>query len=593
VPALAAVLLVAAAAAAAPEIPAPEWILEQVRILADPAMEGRASGTAGADRAAQHIARAFKAIGLVPGGDAGGYLQTFTVPTAIRLGAPNTLALAGPTPRVFVPGAEFTPLTASTDGTAEGELVFVGHGITAPDLQYDDYAGLDARGKIVLAVTGEPRAQDPASPFRKPDAYHYADRRHKVINARQHGARAILLVAHPRTPGTDLPPLRGLPAPLGIIAAGVARPAADAMLAATGRRLTDFTDAIDRALAPQSRAVPGTSVRVQVALLRERGTTANVVGLLPGTDPRLAREAIVVGAHYDHLGRGGEGSLAPDEAGAVHHGADDNASGTAAVLALARAFARAGGAPRTLVFVAFGAEEMGLLGSDHYVRRPAVPLDRTALMVNFDMVGRLRDGKIYLGGVDSGRGLREMATRAAAGLPVSLALRGDPYGPSDHMTFYAAGAPVVFVFTGAHADYHRPGDTWEKIDPAGLATVATVGARLVADAATAPAPPAYVKVEPPAAAPRGGYGAYFGIVPEFGESTRPGVRVTAVRDGSPAQRAGVQAGDVIVKFGKVEVTNLQDLTFALRGHRAGDRVDVVVDRTGIERTLPTTLGERR
>src|SRR5262249_15204746 len=160
----------------------------------------------------------------------------------------------------------------------------------------------------------------------------------------------------------------------------------------------------------QSVAVPGTSMRLEVTLVRARGTTANVVGLLRGTDPRLAQEAIVIGAHYDHLGRGGEGSLAPDEVGTIHPGADDNASGTAAVLALARAFAAGGGAPRTLVFVAFGAEEMGLLGSEHYVRHPAVPLDRTALMVNFDMVGRLGNGKVYLGGVDSGRGLRDMAT---------------------------------------------------------------------------------------------------------------------------------------------------------------------------------------
>ena len=590
---LAVVLLLAAAAAAAPAVPAVEWLLDQVTILAAPAMEGRASGTAGADRAAEHIARVFKDVGLTPAGDAGGYLQRFTVPTRIRPGSPMALALVAPTPRVFAAGADFTPLTVSADGAAEGELVFVGHGITAPDLQYDDYAGVDARGKIVLAVAGEPRGRDPSSPFRKPDAYHYADRSHKVINARQHGARAILLVAHPGTTGAELSPLQGVTAPLGILAADITRQAANAMLGPAGKTLADLTGAIDRALAPQSLAVPGTTVRVEITLVRDRGTTANVVGLLPGTDPRLAQDAIVIGAHYDHLGRGGEGSLAPDEVGAIHHGADDNASGTAVVLALARAFAAAGAAPRTLVFVAFAAEEMGLLGSEHYVRQPAVPLDRTALMVNFDMVGRLRDGKVYLGGVDSGAGLRDVANAAAAGLPVTLELRGDPYGPSDHTTFYAAGRPVVFFFTGAHPDYHRPGDTADKINAAGLGTVTALGARLVAAVAATPAAPAYAKVAAPTTTPRGGYGAYFGVVPEFGEATRPGVRVTAVRDGSPAQQAGVQAGDVIVKFGAVEVKTLQDLTFALRGHRAGDRVDVVVDRTGAVRTLPTTLGERR
>src|SRR5262245_3248451 len=211
-------------------------------------MEGRAAGSAGAHRAAEQIGRVFKDVGLAPAGDGGGYLQAFTVPTGIRLGSPNTLALVGPTARSFAAGAEFTPLTVSTDGAAEGELVFVGHGITAPELQYDDYVGIDVRDKIVLAVGGEPRSQDPTSPFRKPDAYHYADRSHKVINARQHGARAILLVAHPRTNGKDdLPPLTGVTAPLGVLAAGVTRQAADAMLAATGKKLADLTRAIDRA----------------------------------------------------------------------------------------------------------------------------------------------------------------------------------------------------------------------------------------------------------------------------------------------------------------------------------------------------------
>ncbi len=229
-------------------------------------------------------------------------------------------------------------------------------------------------------------------------------------------------------------------------------------------------DAVDRALAPRSFPVPGVRVRLEVTLVRERGTAANVVGILPGTDPRLAREAIVIGAHYDHLGRGGEGSLAPDQVGAIHAGADDNASGTAAVLGLARALAAAGGTPRTLVFVAFAGEEMGLLGSTHYVRQPAHPLEATALMVNLDMIGRLRDGKPYVAGVDSGTGLRALVT-AVPGPGLTPQLRSDPFSPSDHITFYATGRPVLFFFTGAHTDYHRPSDTWEKISASGLHAV--------------------------------------------------------------------------------------------------------------------------
>ena len=588
-------LLVGPARATAPEIPSAEWILDQVKTLSAPEMDGRASGTPGADRAAAHLAQAFQQIGLTPGGDAGGFLRAFSVPLGIRLGPVNALGIVAPAVRVARLGTDFAPLAASSDGEAEDDVVFVGYGITAPDLGYDDYAAVDVRGKIVLAMTREPRAQDPASPFRRPEAYHYAERSHKIINARQHGARALLLVPHPGAPAERLPALRGASQPSGILAAAVTRSLAAGLLGPSGRTLAELADAIDRQLAPQSFPLTGARVRLTIGLIRDRGTAANVVGILPGTDPRLRAEAIVVGAHYDHLGRGGEGSLAPERTGVIHPGADDNASGTAVVLALARAFRAACGLPRTLVFVGFAGEELGLLGSSHYVRQPAFPLAQTVLMVNLDMVGRLRNGRVYVGGVDSAAGLRELVGRAAQGLGLTPELRGDPYAPSDHTSFYAAGRPVLFLFTGAHADYHRPGDTWDKLNPPGLVAIATFTARLVDAIGREPTAPVYARVERPSAGPRrgGGYGAFFGVVPEFGEAERPGVRVSGVRPGSPAEQAGVQAGDIIVRFGGVAVTTLEDLTFALRGKRPGDRIEAVIVRDGAERRIEATLGERR
>ena len=264
------------------------------------------------------------------------------------------------------------------------------------------------------------------------------------------------------------------------------------------------------------------------------------------------------------------------------------------MLALARAFKTAGGLPRTLVFIGFAGEEMGLLGSSHYVRRPAFPLARTVLMLNLDMVGRLRNGRVYVGGVDSAAGLRELVGRAAQGLGLTPELRGDPYAPSDHSAFYAAERPVLFLFTGAHADYHRPGDTWEKLNAPGLVTIATLAARIVDTVGREPTPPTYAKVERASSGPRrGGSGAFFGVVPEFGEAERPGVRVSGVRPGSPADAAGVQAGDIIVRFAGVAVKTLEDLTFALRGKRPGDRVEAVIVRDGAERRIEATLGERR
>ncbi|MBI4636478.1 MAG: M20/M25/M40 family metallo-hydrolase [Candidatus Rokubacteria bacterium] len=589
---LALLVLALGVAEAAPPVPSAEWLLAQVKILSAPETEGRASGTPGAERAAQHIASVFQGAGLQPGGDAGTYFQAFSVPTGIRLGNPNALTILGPAARSLALGGDFTPLAVSGNGAVEGDLVVAGYGITAPDLGYDDYAGLDARGKVVLVLTREPRGSDPASPFRRPDAYHYSERSHKIINAREHGAAAILLVTHPAATSASLPPLRGISQPWSILAAHVTRAVGDALLAPSGKRLADVADAIDRALAPQSFQVGGARVRLEVALVRERGTAVNVVGLLPGTDPARKHEAVVIGGHYDHLGRGGEGSLAPDQAGAIHPGADDNASGTAAVMALARAFAAAGGAPRTLVFVAFAGEEMGLLGSTHHVKHPAHPLEATVLMVNLDMIGRLRDQTLYAVGADSGTGLRALVTAQSGAL--TLKLRGDPFSPSDHTAFYTGGRPVLFLFTGAHSDYHRPTDTWDRLNPQGLEAVTAFAARVVAAVAREAVAPAWVKLEAPRAPTRGGgYGPFFGVVPDFGDRSEPGVLISGVRPGSPAEKAGVRAGDVIVAFAGVAVKTLEDLTFALRGRRPGDRVEVTILRDSAERRLNAVLEERR
>lgn len=589
-----AVLATAAGGMTAPTIPPAEWLLDQVKILSAPETEGRSSGTPGADRAARHIAGVFKGAGLAPGGDSATYLQSFPVTTGIRLGATNAFTVLSPAARPLALGRDFMPLAVSADGSETGDLVFAGYGISAPELHYDDYAGLDVRGKIVLVLTEEPRGRDPSSPFRRPEAYHYSERSHKIINAREHGARGVVLVAHPRAGADTLPPLRGVSQPWAILAAAVTRPVADSLLAPEGKRLADLADAIDQGLAPRSFALAGGRVKLDVSLTRERGTALNVVGILPGTDPRLKHEAIVIGAHYDHLGRGGEGSLAPDQVGVIHPGADDNASGTAAVMGLGRAFGAAAGAPRTLVFVAFAGEEMGLLGSSHFARTPPFPQGKTVLMVNLDMVGRLRDGKLYVAGVDSGDGLRPLVADAARGLGLTLELRGDPFSPSDHTAFYTAGVPVLFLFTGAHSDYHRPSDTWEKLDPGGLETVTTFAARLVSAIAGQGTAPAYAKIAAtPGAERRGGYGPFFGIVPDFAESERPGAKIGGVRPGSPAEKAGIRGGDVIVKFADVTVKTLEDLTFALRGHRPGDRVEVVIVRDGREHRTEAVLEERK
>ncbi|HWC02201.1 MAG TPA: M20/M25/M40 family metallo-hydrolase [Methylomirabilota bacterium] len=582
---------------AAEPIPEAARLLGWTRDLSDPVMEGRAAGTPGADRAAAYLATEFRRAGLRPAGDAGGFLQPFEVLTGVRLadGTAVEVMAPGAAPRTFPGGTAFLPFTFSSDGDVTADVAFAGYGITALPLGHDDYAGLDVRGRVVLVMTGEPRETDPRGPFRPAEHFHYTELRHKVLNAREHGAAAVIVVENP-VRADRLAALRGATPSWGIVAVSARRQVADALLAPAGLDLAGLRARIEQTRAPASRLLPGVRARIRLTLLRDRGTTANVVGTLPGTDPALAAEAVVVGAHYDHLGRGSPFSLAPDRGDAIHPGADDNASGTAALLGVAEAMARGGAGRRSIVFVAFSAEELGLIGSTHYVGQPAVPLDRTVAMVNLDSVGRLRDGRLHAMGVDTGQGLRDLVEEAARGLPVQLTLRGDGIGSSDHTAFLNRERPVVFFFTGPHADYHRPSDTWNKIDADGLRTVATVAYRVVRALADRDERPSFVRVPggPPRAGTGGaGYGPYFGAVPDFGEPPRPGVRLGGVRPGSPADRAGLQAGDVIVRFAGVTVRTLDDLVFALRGRRAGDTIGVTYVRDGAERATEAVLEERR
>lgn len=584
----------AAREAADPRID-PERARADVAWLADPARQGRAIGTPGSEEAARFVADRLRAAGLVPAFD-GQWMQRLDAPFRATLKEGNALAIGSTAPAL---GTDFLPLGFSDDGKAEGELVFAGYGITAPDLSYDDYAGLDVKGKIVLVAQDFPRERDEASPFRDPRNLRYAEWRYKATNAREHGAAAMVGVRDVwvHEAPDDVPPWRGQVSSRAGLLAVRATAAALAGAGVDARALAAPGDADGK---PHSRGL-GVLARVAVAVEHERAETANVAGLLPGRDPALAGECVVVGAHHDHLGLGGDASLAPEQVGTVHPGADDNASGVAALLGLARAFAAEGPARRTILFAAFGAEELGLLGSAHLVKSPPprCPVERMQLMVNLDMVGRPRDGKVYVDGADTAKGLRAIVEALADRpplLPLRLTFGGGGYGPSDHTSFYARDVPVLALFTGAHADYHRPSDTAEKIDAAGLAAIARLAHRLVREAAErdgrlevvrAPAPP------PRAGSGERGYGTYLGAIPDFAERAAPGVALTGVRPGSPAEGAGLRAGDVLLRLGTTRLLGLQDLAFALRSHRPGDEVEVEWERAGEKRVAKVRLGERR
>lgn len=319
--------------------------------------------------------------------------------------------------------------------------------------------------------------------------------------------------------------------------------------------------------------------------------TGNVVAVLPGTDPARRAEYVVVGAHLDHLGRSPASALDPDAGHAIRNGADDNASGSAAVLELARLFAHRP-TPRSLVFVLFSGEELGLLGSSHFVNAPPIPLERTSAMVNFDMVGRLRDRKLIVYGVETAAEMRGIVDSANVGQALDIRGVGDGYGPSDHASFYGKGVPVLHLFTDLHDDYHRATDDAEKVNAGGIAQVVTFAERVIRDIASRPARLAVRQVAAPAPRASGtGSGVYLGSIPDMGSDVK-GMRLTGVRAGSPADQGGLRGGDVIVKFGGREVTDIYTYTDALNAHKPGDTVTVEVLREGKPVTLSVTLGRR-
>ena len=572
-------------------------VLTFVRTLAAPAWDGRGIGTAGIDSAADWIAGRLRQAGLKPAGENGGWFQTLEVTTGVVPEPPCELKVGGAT---FSLGGALQPLGFSSNGSAHARVVFAGYGITAPGYAWDDYAGLDAHDAIVLVLTQEPGEMDSTSRFDGSFNTPFADLRTKAINAREHGALGLLVVNGPRWHAGEPPraPARDGEGYMtsGLLAAWIDENAANALLKPAGLDLLHAQAAIESTQQPHPLALPD-SATLTVNVKRSRANTRNVAGLIPGRD---TSRTLVLGAHYDHLGFGGPSSLAPNEH-APHVGADDNASGVAAILAAAQrlgARAQHGWRPaHTIVVAAFTGEEMGLVGSDHFVGEPPRPIETMEAMVNLDMVGRLRDDKLQVMGVGTAAEFPAMIRNVNAKVPdarFDLRTSEDGYGPSDQQSFYKRGVPVLMLFTGAHSDYHKPSDTWDKIHYAGLARVSDYAQALIESLDVRPRP-TFTKAKSDASPGRiaggGGYGAWLGTVPNYMQ-TEGGVLLDDVRDGSPAQNAGIRGGDVIVRFDGMRVDNIYDYTFGLRTRKPGQEVRITVKRDGKEVDLVATLGRR-
>jgi aminopeptidase YwaD len=544
----------------------PSRLQQHVSYLASDALDGRRTGTPGANDAARYIAGEFSRAGLTPANGKmarkpraiiASYLQTFPYVGRVELGKNNVLAIPGG--ETFRAGEDWMPLGISANQTLElTAIVNAGYGITANELNHNDYKGTYSKNQVALIRTGTPDGDNPHSRFTTAGQLRF-----KVAAAQSAGVGALLIISSEDDLKNDpLARLRYDNAGLaGIPVAVISKQAAEKLANAKELKLT--TDV----------------VRAEVPAY-------NVVGVLEGSDPVVKNETIILGAHYDHLGRGGEGSLAASS-GEIHHGADDNASGTAGLIELARVFgAQRPKLKRTLVFIAFGGEEEGLLGSNYYVNHPLVPLDKSMAMINMDMIGRMKDSKLMIGGVGTATEWRPLLEKT----DFSLTLSDDGYGPSDHSSFYSKQIPVLFFFTGTHNDYHKPSDTFDKINYNDEARILNLVARIVRDIDAADKRLTYTTAK--SAPPRtGGFRVYLGTIPNYAD-TNDGLLLDGVRDDSPAAKGGLKAGDRIVKIGNTDVKNVYDYTQALGAMKAGQEYVFEVMR-GTERlTLKITPAGR-
>ncbi len=586
------------------ELPAPgaaEEILRHVKHLASSEFTGRGVDTPGIKLARDYIVGEFAKYGLRPGGDSGSFLQGFDVAVGVTVKQPSNLTLGSGLNLTL--NDDWTPLGLSANGNAEAPLVFAGYGVSAKDYGYDDYAGVDVKGKVVVVLRYEPPPKNSKSPFRNaPNYSSHATLRNKANNARDHGALAMILVdlnqglESNNAEKNQLITMAGSLSRGGnsLIAVQVKARTLEKFLDGHGVELKTLKEKIDREGKPASMAIVNATAKLQVTLQEIRERTENVVGVVPGADPTLANQNIVIGAHYDHLGFGHFGARNPSAAGAIHHGADDNASGTAVLLDLARRLSQLPAKPaRTIIFVAFSAEELGLFGSRHFVERTE-SIAATKLMVNLDMVGRLRDNRLTVFGARSGDRLSDLITASAASLALEIR-QSDEVGRSDHMSFYNKKVPVLHFSTGVHADYHRPSDTWEKLNIEGMARISDLTLLTFMNTANAREPVNFVSLpsRPPSerGEERGAIGVYLGTMPDYGADA-PGVRLAAVANDSPAARAGLREGDVIVKLAGTKIQNIDDLTGALSSRKPGDEVEIVVLRMNKPLTLKATLRSR-
>ncbi|MCE3015147.1 MAG: M28 family peptidase [Pirellula sp.] len=569
-------------------------LLADIKYLASDELQGRAAENPGLEMAAEFIANRFAVLGLKTDLFEGKAFQEFTLDGSIEApAAKNSLSISVASGEIqsLKLQEEYLPQTLGKNGSFDAEMVFAGYGITATDLNYDDYANIDVRGKVVIVLRKEPQANDPKSPFDGTEPSQHALFTTKEINAAKHGAAAMILVNDASSEAASPNSLLPLSSGGGLIKDQIPtlfmkRSILQEWLKTAGRSLKEIESTIDRELKPQSFVLPGFRAKGSVAIERTKLRSINVLGLLPGQGA-LANQYVVVGAHFDHVGMGGAGSLAPGTI-AVHNGADDNASGTVSLLECARRLAGiAKENPtrdrRNILFITFSGEERGLLGSIYYVNHPRFELEQTVAMLNMDMVGRLTNNELTVYGTGTAKEFDGMLDTMNSKLAFNIQRMPEGLGPSDHESFFRKDIPVLHFFTGLHDDYHRPSDDFDKINFEGMERIARMVTDLTDRIATDANRPSFIKVTG-RANPQS----------NRARTVRLGVRlngmvVDRVLPRSLAEKAGIQAGDTLIAVNSQEISSRSELDTSLRKSKKGDELAIGVLRGNEKVTLKVVL----
>jgi aminopeptidase YwaD len=557
-------------------------LTEHVKYLSSDSLKGRLTGSAGDSLAAEYIRKELITYGLMPlSGDG---MQRFEVTKRVVAGKNNSLTINGTS---YVPEKDFMPLAFSSNRSLEAEVVFAGYGfsINADSLKWNDYGNLQVKGKWVLILRSDPEPDNSKSQY-----IPFSGDRDKALLAKDMGAAGVLLVSGPVSDQQDaFEQLNNEGFSVDIPVLRIKREVADVILSKSKKTIESLEKSINKSRSPSGFDTK-TAVNADAEIIRETANTRNVVMLLPGEDENLKNEYLIIGAHFDHLGMGGQGSSsrAPDTIG-VHHGADDNASGVSMMLALAEKFALTKGShKRSIICIAFSGEEEGLLGSKQFTSQPGIDLSKVNAMINLDMVGRLNDtSMLQISGVGTAAGLKELVYSKSDTTSMKLKLSDEGYGPSDHSSFYFKNIPVLFYFTGAHLDYHTPSDTWDKINFQGMVTVASEVFSVASEIANSSERLQFREAGPKAEPVRyrRGKGASLGIMPDFAGVVKNGLRADAVTPGKPAALGGMKKGDIITAINGKTVNNIQDYMSRMGQLKRGQTISVEILRSGKKEVL--------